>query len=60
MDPATILALSQLINLAVTTYQQYANGTITAAQATEMFNTAADNLAAAIAAFNQAGQPAKP
>ena len=60
MDPATILALSQLINLAVTTYQQYANGTITAEQATAMFNAAADNLSAAIAAFNQAGQQPKP
>ena len=60
MDPATILALSQLINLALTTFQEYSKGTITAEQATEMFNTATDNLTAAIAAFNQAGQPPKP
>ena len=60
MDPATILALSQLINLAVTTYQQYANGTITAEQAKAMFNAASDNLTAAIAAFNQAGQSPTP
>lgn len=60
MDPATILALSQLINLAVTTYQQYANGTITAEQATAMFNTASDNLNASIKAFNEAGKTPTP
>ncbi len=61
MDPATVLALVNLVKLGLDTFSQFSNGTITAEQATAMLNQASDNLKNAIDAFNAAGQePPKP
>lgn len=56
MDPATMAALIQLITLGINTFEQYSNGTITAAQANELLSQASNNLQNAITAFN-ATQP---
>lgn len=55
MDPATLAALVQLLGLVGSTISQYTQGTITDAQAAQMFQAACDNLKQAIANFEMAG-----
>lgn len=56
MDPATLVAGAQLANLAITTIEQYANGTITQQQAHDQLVSAAASVLTAISNFNAAAK----
>lgn len=59
MDPATLVAATQLASLAINTAQQYANGAITQDQAHAQLVAACGTVLTAIATFNSA-KPAAP
>lgn len=56
MDPATIVAATQLASLAVSTIEQYANGSITQQQAHDQLVQACAGVLTSIAAFNAAAK----